>query len=79
MTAREIPAYPATDDAGKALNAAAKSKGEPGSLGFVALLSMYKVPPSFFSACILDAPLARPTRAAVSTASNETAARSVTA
>ncbi len=27
---REIPAYPVTYDAGKALNAAAKAKGEPG-------------------------------------------------
>ena len=28
--AGEIPAYPVTYDAGKALNAAAKAKGEPG-------------------------------------------------
>jgi len=30
VPAREIPAYPMTYDAGKALNAAAKAKGEPG-------------------------------------------------
>jgi nitronate monooxygenase len=30
VSAREIPAYPVTYDAGKALNAAAKAKGEPG-------------------------------------------------
>jgi nitronate monooxygenase len=30
VSAREIPAYPVAYDAGKALNAAAKSKGEPG-------------------------------------------------
>jgi nitronate monooxygenase len=30
VSAREIPAYPVTYDAGKAINAAAKAKGEPG-------------------------------------------------
>ena len=30
MSAREIPGYPVTYDAGKALNAAAKAKGEAG-------------------------------------------------
>jgi nitronate monooxygenase len=30
VSAREIPAYPVAYEAGKALNAAAKAKGEPG-------------------------------------------------